>query len=121
MTFGEHKGYGLAVACELLGGALSGGGTWHEQADARRSVLNGMLCVLIDPVKLGTQAAFAQEAQAFVDWLHQGPVAPGHASVMIAGDPERKARLAREQQGIQIDATTWAEIKASAAKVNCQI
>ena len=26
-TFGLHKGYGLAVACELLGGALSGGGT----------------------------------------------------------------------------------------------
>ena len=24
--FGEHKGYGLAVACELLGGALTGGG-----------------------------------------------------------------------------------------------
>ena len=26
-TFGEHKGYGMAMACELLGGALSGGGT----------------------------------------------------------------------------------------------
>lgn len=24
MAFGEHKGYGLAVACELLGEALSG-------------------------------------------------------------------------------------------------
>src|SRR5688572_15652782 len=27
MAFGEHKGYGLAVACELLGGALTGTGT----------------------------------------------------------------------------------------------
>ena len=26
MPFGEHKGYGLAVACELLGGALTGTG-----------------------------------------------------------------------------------------------
>ena len=30
MAFGEHKGYGMAVACELLGGALTGGGTWHR-------------------------------------------------------------------------------------------
>lgn len=28
MAFGEHKGYGLAVACELLGEALSG--TRHQ-------------------------------------------------------------------------------------------
>jgi uncharacterized oxidoreductase len=36
MTFGEHKGYGMAVACELLGGALSGSGTWHRPADTAR-------------------------------------------------------------------------------------
>ncbi|MCV3756255.1 Ldh family oxidoreductase, partial [Limosilactobacillus fermentum] len=54
MTFGEHKGYGMAVACELLGGALTGGGTWHRPADAARSVYNGMLTVLIDPARLGT-------------------------------------------------------------------
>ena len=42
MTFGEYKGYGLAVACELLGGALTGGGTWHQQADDRRAVLNSI-------------------------------------------------------------------------------
>src|ERR1700704_6291577 len=29
LCFGEHKGYGLSVACELLGGALTGGGAWH--------------------------------------------------------------------------------------------
>jgi LDH2 family malate/lactate/ureidoglycolate dehydrogenase len=49
LTFGEHKGYGLAVACELLGGALTGGGTWHRPADSARTVLNGMLTILIDP------------------------------------------------------------------------
>ena len=25
LTFGEHKGFGLALVCELLGGALAGG------------------------------------------------------------------------------------------------
>ena len=99
MTFGEHKGYGMAVACELLGGALTGGGTWHRPADAARAVLNGMLTVLIDPARLGTAEALRQEAQAFVDWLRQSPPAPGHeGGVRIAGEPERAARRARRKR-----------------------
>src|SRR3954470_2058261 len=72
-TFGEHKGYGMAVACELLGGALTGGGTWHRPADQARTVLNGMLTIVIDPAKLGTQKAFDEEAREFIDWLRQSP------------------------------------------------
>ena len=110
MTFGEHKGYGMAVACELLGGALTGGGTWHRPADHARAVVNGMLTILIDPARLGTQASLAQEAQAFVDWLRQSPPAPGSDGVQVAGEPERAARRQRLQAGIQIDDQTWAEI-----------
>ncbi|WP_137890712.1 malate/lactate/ureidoglycolate dehydrogenase [Ramlibacter sp. 2FC] len=117
MPFGEHKGYGLAVACELLGGALTGGGTWHRAPDAARAVINGMLSIVIDPVKLGTQAAFEQEARAFVDWLQQGPAAPGTDRVRVAGEPEREARAQRERDGIVIDDQTWAEIEAAGAKV----
>jgi uncharacterized oxidoreductase len=121
LTFGEHKGYGMAVACELLGGALTGSGTWHRDADTKRSVYNGMLTILIDPKKLGTQESFEHEALAFVDWLHQGPVAPGVDGVQIAGDPERAARQTREKHGITIDASTWGEIERSAEKVNIRL
>jgi uncharacterized oxidoreductase len=121
MTFGEHKGYGMAVACELLGGALTGGGTWHRQADTARTVLNGMLAIVIDPGKLGTQASFEQEARAFVDWLRQSPPGQGFDGVQIAGEPERKARAAREREGIWIDDATWSEIVAAGAKVGVAI
>ena len=121
MTFGEHKGYGMAVACELLGGALSGGGTWHREADQKRSVYNGMLTVLIDPAKLGTQAAFESEAQAFVDWLHAGPAGEGHARVQVAGEPERAARAARAREGIVLNDATWAEIVAAGGKVGASL
>jgi len=121
LPFGEHKGYGLAVACELLGGALSGGGTWHKPADSARSVYNGMLTILIDPKRLGTQAAFESEALAFVDWLRQGPAAPDGAGVLLAGEPERLARAARALSGIELDDTTWREIREAAAKVKVQL
>ena len=122
LTFGEYKGYGMAVACELLGGALSGGGTWHREADtAVRAVVNSMLTILIDPARLGTQQSFEQEALAFVDWLRAGPVAPGFERVQLAGDPERTARAQRQKEGITIDAQTWAELVAAGAKVGVHI
>lgn len=121
MTFGEHKGYGMAIACELLGGALTGGGTWHRQADTARSVFNGMLTVLIDPEKLGTQAGFAQEAGAFVEWLRQSPAGEGFDHVQIAGEPERAARKARETEGIRLDDATWGEIVAAGTKVGVTV
>ena len=117
MTFGEHKGYGMAVACELLGGALTGNGTWHRPADQKKAVYNGMLTILIDPAKLGTQKDFEQEALAFVDWLRQGPAAPGVDAVKLAGEPERKARAEREKAGITLDDTTWREIVAAGEMV----
>ena len=117
MTFGEHKGYGMAVACELLGGALSGGGTWHRPADQSRSVLNGMLTVLIDPAKLGTQQSFDEEAQAFVQWLRQSPPGEGFDALQLAGEPERRTRAQRTSSGIEIDEATWAEIRSAGAKL----
>ena len=116
-TFGEHKGYGMAVACELLGGALTGSGTWHRPATTARTVINGMLAILIDPQKLGTQNAFQEEALAFVDWVRQSPPAPGSDGVLLAGEPERAARVERERAGIEIDDSTWAELVDSGRKV----
>ncbi len=112
-AFGEHKGYGLAVACELLGGALTGGGTWHEAPNARRSVYNGMLSILIDPRQLGAPERFEHEALAFVDWLRASPPEAGdaQAQVRLAGEPERAAR-AQRADGIEVDQATWSEILA---------
>lgn len=121
MPFGEHKGYGLAVACELLGGALTGGGTWHQRTHTGRAVTNSMLTILIDPARLGTQASFESEALAFADWVQLSPSAPGAEAVQIAGAPERGARLQREQGGIEMDAITWQEIQVAAAKVGVVI
>jgi len=80
-----------------------------------------MLTILIDPVRMGTQAAFDTEARAFVDWLRQSPPADGFDRVQIAGEPERAIRLQREQDGIEVDLQTWQEIVLAANKVGASI
>ena len=117
LAFGGHKGYGLAVACELLGGALSGGGTWHYEESTKQRVLNGMLAILIDPARLGTSTPFQSETRQFLDWLRKGRTAPGADKVRIAGEPERETRAKRERDGVPVDDNTWKEILSAAAKV----
>ena len=117
LAFGEHKGYGMAIACELLGGALTGGGTWHYDESSKQRVLNGMLTILLDARQLGTAAAFEREARLFLDWLRNSRPAPGYDRVRIAGEPEREMRERRRREGIGVDQATWEEILRAADKL----
>lgn len=119
-TFGLHKGYGLAVVCELLGGALTGGGAWHSDDRSKKRVWNGMLTILIDPKRMGTGDSFATETTEFLNFLRKSPVAPGFDKVRIAGEPERETRAKRERDGISVDDNTWNEIAAAGAKLKVQ-
>ena len=44
-AFGEHKGSGLALLCELLGGSLTGNGATEPD----RKFSNGMFSLYLDP------------------------------------------------------------------------
>ncbi len=120
LTTGAYKGYGLSVVCELLGGALSGGGTWHYEDHSRMRVYNGMFVVLVDPSRLGTRENFERETRAYLDWLRRCPPAPGCDKVRIAGEPEREWKAKRTKEGIPVDPFTWDEIIAAGAKVKVE-
>lgn len=120
LPFGEHKGSGIALICEILGGALAGGLT-EKGGNARgRQVLNGMLSILIDPGKLGTAENLAREIEGFVAWHTASPPAAGVTRIRIAGDPEREWKKERLAKGIPVDAATWNELLGSADKVGMQ-
>lgn len=117
LPFGEHKGAGLALICELLGGALAGGETARPVSDGRRRVLNSMFSILVDPERLGTAANLAREMEGFVAHIAASPPADGVGRVLTPGEPERAMRAARLAGGVPVDAVTWAEIAGAAEKV----
>jgi len=116
-TFGEYKGFGMALVCELLGGALSGGGTCHQEGKGERRVYNGMLSILIDPARLDREDHFFRESEAFMRWLRSVPVAPGFDKLRVAGEPEREAMDRRSREGFAVDPATWHEILQAAEKL----
>jgi uncharacterized oxidoreductase len=117
LTFGQHKGSGLAVLCELLGGALAAGLCGHDADDRLKRVLNGMLTVIIDPRALHGGAGWEQAAESFVASLLAIAPRDGHERVLLAGEPERQMRARRLAEGVPVDATTWRQILDAAASL----
>lgn len=116
-TFGEHKGYVLAVMCELLGAAVTGGHTIRpESLTHEHAVWNNMLAIVFDPARLGSSTTFGHEVEAFVEWVKASRLQPGIDTIRFPGDPERAWRQLRAET-IPVDAGTLAQLDDAAARV----
>ena len=112
-AFGEHKGSGLAFMCEMLAGALTGGGTSGPVAERTR-IANGMLSFYVSPRHFGTQAAFEQTGRAYVDWVIGCDPANPEEPVLAPGDKEAVTRADRLANGVPLQPDTWAGILETA-------
>ena len=112
--FGLHKGYGLMVICELLGGALGGNFTMQPGNPRIGATLNNMLSVILDPSAIGDLAAYDAEVTAMIDYIYASEAADGVEKVLIPGDPERQSLAARSRDGIDIDENSWQDITNAA-------
>ncbi len=115
LPFGGHKGSGLALICEILGGALAGGGTNQPGTPNDRGIVNGMFAIVVDPARFGDLEAYRAEATAMVE--HVKTSAPGgEQPVLVAGEQERITKAARLRDGIYVPDATWEELCAAAAE-----
>lgn len=105
LPFGEHKGWGMSLACELLGAALTGGST-QSGPKRRNNTINCMLSIIISPEQLGTADALSSETSRFIDWVRSGD----NSGVLLPGDAEAQTTAERKAQGVPIDAKTWSDI-----------
>ena len=111
VAVGDHKGSGLALACELLAGAITGNGPTGIKSDP--GVYNGMLSVYVDPARMNDGHDGVSMVSQYIDWVRNCPPADPAAPVMVPGDPERKARADRMANGMPLSAETWDNILAS--------
>jgi uncharacterized oxidoreductase len=103
-----HKGHGLSVLCEVLAGALTGGGCSNPR---ETRVANNMLSIFLDPGFFGSEEEFAAEARRFLEHVKSSaPAVPG-GEILAPGEPERRTRAARLRDGIELDDTTWGQLR----------
>ena len=114
-AFGLHKGSGLAVMCEIMATAVAGGQGAHEPA--KGGVLNSMLAIIIDLSKIGDAEAIVASVGATRAHVKSARPVSGVSEVLTPGEPERLSAARRESQGIEVDETSWGDIKAAALKL----
>ena len=112
-AFGEHKGSGLALICELLGGALTGTGATSSD----RRFANGMFAIYIDPARIDPAHFFDGEVARYVAYFKNTRPAAGHGEVLIPGDPETRTRKERGAHGVPLPDETWSAIVNTAREV----
>ena len=113
LSFGKHKGSGLAVMCEIMAAAVGGGQRADE--DNRNGVLNSMLATVIDLSRVGDPGTIEQGIDATKSYLKSARVAPGFDEILLPGEPERQKATRRSAEGIEVDDTSWHDIRAAAA------
>jgi uncharacterized oxidoreductase len=108
LSIAGHKGYGLAVLCEVLAGALTGGGC-SNPVNANR-VVNGMLSIILDSSYFQTDATFAAEINRFIAWVKSSAKTSPDGEILMPGEIEERTKAQRLRDGIDIDDTTWSQI-----------
>ena len=86
-----HKGYGLGVVVELLGGALSGAGCARGR---KARIGNGCFLLVIDIGRFQPFAEYAAQVRAFADYLRSSPKAEGVDAILLPGELEKQERAA---------------------------
>ncbi len=107
MPSGEHKGYALALAAEIVAEAVLGPteteGSW--------------LLLTVDTTRYRDASTMQRVAEEILAELRECPPAPGFERVEIPGEREREHREQTRDSGIALPRRTWEQITVLAARL----
>jgi len=110
-TFGGHKGYGLNLVVEALGGALTGQGVADEFNGQ-----NGTFMQAIDVEHFIPLRDFTRDMDKLVRKMRASKPAEGYTEVLVPGDPERRSMLERGRNGIELNDFVWGALMGVAKR-----
>jgi LDH2 family malate/lactate/ureidoglycolate dehydrogenase len=109
LPFGAHKGSGLSVMIELVGGALSGAGVSTLEG---HGLGNGVVLIALDVAAFVPREDFEAQTAEFCAELARTAPATGFEEVLVPGEIELRTREQRLREGVPVPAATWSELQA---------
>ncbi len=103
LPFGGHKGYSLAMFCEVLAGALTGAGCSRMGVER---VANGFLALFLDPAAFCGEDFYRAELGALIPHVKSSRLMAGHDEILYPGEPEARAEAERGE-AVAIEPSTW--------------
>lgn len=121
LTFmGEHKGYILGFAAELLAGALSRFGTIQPENPRRYAIQNRMFAIVLNPAAFGDRDAIDHEVDAMRAYVLAARPIDAKEPVLFPGDPERMARAEYGKSGVPLERPTLEAIAKVASELGVE-
>src|SRR6266478_4681078 len=114
LTAGEHKGYGLSLAVEILGGILSGTG---PAGPGPGLFANGTLMICLDVARFVPLPEFHKQVAGLFSFVKSAPLAQGSKEILIPGEPEARLEAERRRDGVPVEDETWNQIEGVAAEL----
>lgn len=109
--FGGYKGYGIAMAIDILTGVLLGAQfgphitAMYGDYDKQRNLASMMIA--IDPSTFISLDRFTSQMDALVTELHSQKAGPGFDRVLVAGDVEIMHEAKHRKEGIPVLSSTY--------------
>lgn len=106
LPLGGHKGFGLAMAIEVLTATLAGGpfgphvGELYNNPTRTQGVGHFFGAIRID--RFRPVAAFKADMDAMIREVKAEPLAKGFSKIMVAGEPEFLTEQERRQKGVPL-------------------
>ncbi len=116
LPFGAHKGYGLGVVNEVLGGILSGAGALSDYTGTE-----AFLAMAVNVGSFMPLSDFTSKVDKLIVEIKSTPKAAGVQEILIPGEPEFRAQERRLKEGIPISEEVWREIKKTAERFHIEI
>jgi ureidoglycolate dehydrogenase (NAD+) len=107
LPIGNHKGFGLTLAVDLLSGVLTGAGfatgvkTHVQQWKEPQHI--GHFFIVIDPARLMPWETFSNRVREMFRLIRGTPRVDPNVPVLIPGEPEARLERERRLQGIPLD------------------
>jgi uncharacterized oxidoreductase len=114
-----YKGFGLALALDMLAGGLSGGHACFAGAPPAKG--NNVLFLALDPARFAGQEALLREATDLAAFVRGCPRCEGVESILLPGDPERRTFQARSTGGIPVPPAHWERLTELAARLGVAV
>lgn len=110
LPFGGHKGFGMMMAAEFLGRAVTGSNDFAEGDRGGTFGHSGTLFVLMKADLFRPLSDYAACTDQMQRRVRAVPPAPGFDEVLIPGDREHRTRQARLADGIPLEEVVWEQL-----------
>jgi LDH2 family malate/lactate/ureidoglycolate dehydrogenase len=113
-----YKGYGLALAVEILAGILGRAG--HSRAEIP-PYTNGFFAIVIDIGRFLPLEEFSAAVRSLIAYIKSCPRDSGENEIVYPGERAAHTRLYRRRHGIDLDAGTWRRLQIVAQERGIQV